>query len=56
MHRVKSRSILVLSLILGFLLAAVMTGVFFYWRLQARAHDTSGMVLVNMAADLLSPK
>ena len=53
MHRAKSHGTLIWTLAAVFLLAAVIAGIFLYWKLQARTHDTSGMILVNMAEFLL---
>ena len=36
------------------LLGAVIAGMILYWQRKGRVHDTSGMILVDMAAKLLT--
>ncbi len=47
MEKTKRRGLITISVLTAVLLAALVVAVFYYWKLQAKTPDTSGLLLVN---------
>ncbi len=49
MEKTKRRGLITVSVLTAVLLAALAAAIFYYWKLQAKTPDTSGLLLVNAA-------
>ena len=47
MEKAKRRGLITVSILVAVLLAVLAAAIFYYWKLQTKTPDTSGIILLN---------